>query len=119
MMVRTIVERRVLVALIAAAATGLWGLHAYPMQTDDVFLGLIAIQNPPVFRLLAAGYATLWFTTPFFLASLLTSLLAIVVYRQAPTARVRELSPYPAPETRDTPSLVLGETHLLTTTGPA
>src|SRR5438128_6973362 len=118
-MVRTIVEMRVLVAMMAAAATGTWGLHAYPVQTDNVFLGLIALQKPPVFHLLAYGYATLWFTTPFFLASLLTSLLAIVVYRQAPAARIRELSPYPAPETRDSLSLVLGETHLLTTAGPA
>src|SRR5207253_6138281 len=118
-MVRTILEMRVLVAMMAAAATGTWGLHAYPLQTDAVFLGLIALQNPPVFHLLAYGYATLWFSTPFFLASFLTSLVAIVVYRQVPAARMRDLSPYPPPETRDAPSLVLGETHLLTTTGPA
>src|SRR5712691_7069721 len=107
-------DARVLVAMMAAAATGVWGLRAHPMQTEDVFLGLIELQNPSVFRLLLYGYATLWFTTPFFVASLMTSVMAILVYRQPPAARSRDLPPYPAAETRDTPSLVLGETHLLT-----
>ena len=53
----------------------------------------------------------LWFSTPFFVASLMTSLFAIVVYRHAPPCTFRALPPYPQPETRPTPSLVLGETH--------
>ena len=63
-----------------------------------MFLGLIAEQAPHVYRLLAYGYATLWFLTPYFAASLLMSLVAIVVYRRAPSARVRPLPPYPYPE---------------------
>ena len=47
------------------------------------------------------------------------SLMAIVVYRRAPRARVRPLPPYPQPEQRPTPSLVLGETHYQTAPGPA
>jgi type IV secretory system conjugative DNA transfer VirD4/TraG family protein len=42
-----------------------------------------------------------------------------VVYRHAPGARMRSLPPYPLPDTRESPCLVLGETHLLTSTGPA
>jgi hypothetical protein len=118
-MLRTVLEARGLVAMLAAAGVGTWGLHTYPMRTDDVFLALIELRNPPVFRLLAYGYATLWFTTPFFLASLLTSAVAIVVYRRAPSARLRRLPTYPQPETRDAPSLVLGETHSLTAPGRA
>ena len=116
-MLRTVLEARGLVAMLAAAGVGTWGLHTYPLRTDDVFLALIELRNPPVFRLLAYGYATLWFTTPFFLASLLTSAVAIVVYRRAPSARLRRLPTYPQPESRDTPSLVLGETHSLTAPG--
>ena len=104
-MLRTILESRGLVAMVAAAGVGTWGLRAYPARTDDVFLALIELRNPAVFHLLAYGYATLWFTTPFFLASLLTSAIVILVYRQAPSTRLRRLPPYPEPETRDTPSL--------------
>jgi hypothetical protein len=116
-MLRMLLETRALVATIVAAAIGSWGLWSYPMNADDVFLGFIQLQNPEAFRVLAYGYATLWFSTPFFLASLVTSVTAIVVLRQAPSARSRPLPPYAAPEAREAPSVVLGETHRLTTPG--
>jgi hypothetical protein len=61
----------------------------------------------------------LWFSTPFSVASLLASLFAIVVYRNAPNLRFRALPPYVVPEQRPTPSLVLGETHYANRTGRA
>ena len=118
-MLRKIVEARALVALAMSGGVGLWGLRAYPVSHDDVFLGLIGERAPGVLSLLTYGYATLWFTTPYFAASLLMSLMAIVVYRRAPRARVRPLPPYPQPEQRPTPALVLGETHYQTAPGPA
>lgn len=118
-MLRQIVGARRSVALGAAAIVGTWGLQTYPLPRDDVFLGLISLQAPGVFRFLAYGYAVLWFTTPFFGVSLLTSLLAIAVYRRAPRMRIRPLPPYPPPERRATPMLVLGETHHATTPGRA
>ena len=118
-MLRKIVEARTLVALAMSAGVGMWGLRAYPVSHDDVFLGLIGERAPGVLSVLTYGYATLWFTTPFFVASLLMSLMAIVVYRRAPRARVRPLPPYPQPEQRPAPSLVLGEAHYQTTPGPA
>src|SRR5687768_3529144 len=102
-----------------SGAVGLWGLRAYPISHDDVFLGLIGERAPRVLAILTYGYATLWFTTPYYAASLLTSLLAIVVYRRAPSTRVRPLPPYPQPEQRPAPMLVLGETHNHTAPGPA
>jgi len=116
-MLARIVEVRVTLALIVAAVVGTWGLHAYPMRSDDVFLALVEARKPFVFGVLAYGYATMWFTTPYFTTSLLMSLVAIVVYRRAPRARYRELPPYPRPERRPTPALVLGETHFLTAPG--
>jgi hypothetical protein len=116
---RILVDARALVALTLAAATGLWGLQTFPVPREDVFLGLIAERAPHVYRLLAYGYATLWFLTPYFAASLLMSLVAIAVYRRAPSARARPLPPYPSPEVRSTLMLVLGETHFHTLPGCA
>jgi hypothetical protein len=112
-------DARGLMAMLIAVALGSWGLHAYPVPHDDPFLGLIALETPYVYRLLSYGYATLWFTTPFFAASLLTSVLAIVTSRWPSRLRSRPLPLYPQPEARSSPSLVLGEAHLGRMPGPA
>ena len=112
-MLRKVVEARALVALAMAGGVGAWGLHAYPVSQDDVFLGLIGERAPGVLSVLTYGYATLWFTTPYFAASLVMSLMAIVVYRRAPRARVPATAAVSrSPRQRPTPMLVLGETHL-------
>jgi hypothetical protein len=118
-MLRTFLEARVLLAMLVAAIVGAWGLHQYPVRTDNAFLGLIQLQNPFVFDVLTYGYATLWFTTPFFAASVVTSVLAILVFRYPPTTAERRLPRYPLPESRPAPSLVLGESHLARRPGPA
>jgi hypothetical protein len=118
-MLRRIVEMRALLAMVVAAAAGAWGVHAYRPAIDDPFLGLIEAANPVVFRILVYGYATLWFTAPFFVASLVTSLVTIAVYRRAPGAHVRALPPYPVNDTQESPSVVLGETHFVTRPGPS
>jgi hypothetical protein len=51
----------------------------------------------------------LWFNTRYFAASLLLSFVAIVVYRRAPSVRVRPLPPVPHREARSKLVLVLGE----------
>lgn len=116
---QVIIDGRGVTALVIATAVGVWGLRTYPVVADDPFLALIALEKPVVFHVLAYGYATLWFTTPFVAASLLTSVLAIIVSRYPASVRVGPLPPYPAPETRATPMLVLGEAHLARTAGPA
>ena len=118
-MLRTVVEARTLVAMMVAACVGTWGLRMHPVDHENLFLGLIAAKDPTVFHVLTYGYATMWFSTPFFAASLALSMLAIVAYRHAPSVRTRALPPYPSPERRPSPSLVLGEAHFLTTPGPA
>ncbi len=118
-MLRTVLDARLLIALAIAAGVGACGLRAYPFQGDEVFLAAIEARRPDVFRAIAYGYAILWFSTPFCLASLVTSLFAIAAYRHAPSATFRTLPPYPEPETRPTPSLVLGEAHHPTRTGRA
>jgi len=118
-MLRAFLEARLLVAMLLATVVGVWGLHTYPVRGDNPVLGLIALQKPMVYALLTYGYATLWFTTPFLVASLLTSVVAIVALRHPGTPRSRPLPPYPTPEARPTPTIVLGESHLARTPGPA
>ena len=96
LMLRSILEARAMVALFVAAGVGTWGLHAYPVRPDEVFLALIEVRTPLVFHVLVYGYATLWFTTPFYVASIIASLVTIVVYRRVPAMRSRPLPPYPA-----------------------
>jgi hypothetical protein len=116
---RRIVDARVLLAMVLATCVGTWGLRMHPVQIDDPFLAMIQLQKPLVFDVLAYGYATLWFTTPFLAASLAMSVLTIVAYRYPRATRSRALPPYAPPETRPAPTLVLGESHLGRTPGPA
>ena len=118
-MLRTVLETRVLLATCIAAAVGVYGLRMYPFDRTNVFLAVIEVRRPDVAQALAYGYATLWFSTPFCLVSLLTSLVAIVVSRRMPYATYRALPPYPEPEARAAPSLVLGEVHHLDRPGRA
>jgi hypothetical protein len=98
-----------------------WPAHgpSYPLPADNVFLALIALRRPDLHQGLQYGYATLWFTTPFFGASLLGALFAIAMYRHAPRLTFRELPRYVPPEERPAPSLVLGEAHHETRAGRA
>ena len=118
-MLRALVDARRIVALAVAGAVGIWGLSAYPFVPDNAFLGLIDVRAPRVFALLRYGYATLWFSTPFLGASLMVSLVAIVVYRRVPSAQFTALPPYPEPESRPAPTLVLGEAHFEAAPGRA
>jgi hypothetical protein len=118
-MMRALVDMRTLTAMVLAAVVGLWGVTAYPPANDNVFLQLIALREPTLFRVLLHGYAALWFSTSFLAASLVLSVLTIVAYRRVPTPRARSLPRYPKPENRPSPTLVLGETHFHTAPGRA
>src|SRR6267142_1919389 len=114
-MLRRMLDARPLVAMIVAAGVGTWGLSAYPLPMDNVFLEIMALRNPAVLQLLGYTYATFWFTTPFLATSLLLSVLAIVAYHRLPSTRAHPLPQYPLPEHRSTPALVLGEAHFTST----
>ena len=100
-MLRTIVDARALIAMVIAAGVGTWGVYAFPVNPDNVFLALIALQNPPVFHVFTYGYATLWFSTPFFAGvdRALRRWRSWCISVRTPT-RTRPLPPYPAPELR-------------------
>ena len=114
-----LVEQRVVVAMLIALGVGAAGVHTYPVDRGNVYLQIIELRNPAAFLVLVYGYATLWFTSTFFAASMLGSLTAIVAYRRPARAKQRSLPAYVAPERRSAPALVLGESHLETTNGRA
>jgi hypothetical protein len=118
-MFQQLLAARVLLGLIATALVGTWGVLTYPVDVENPFLGLIALQKPAVFHVLSYGYATVWFTSTFFAMSLVSSVALIVASRYPQHVERRPLPPYPHPETRPTPSLVLGEAHLPRACGPA
>ena len=94
--------------MLIAMGVGTVGLHAYPVDRANVYLQIIELRNPTAFLVLVYGYAALWFTTPFFAASILGSLTAIVAYRRPARSKQRALPAYIAPEQRPSPTLVLG-----------
>ena len=118
-MLRRLIEVRMLIAMAIAAGVGTGGLRAFPIGSDQVFLAVIEARHPGAYYALVYGYAALWFSTPFWIASMIASLVTIAVYRTAPAARFRGLPAYPQPETRPAPSLVLGEAHHATRPGRA
>ena len=118
-MFRRVLEQRAVLAMLLATGVGVLGVHAYPVDRGNVYLQLIELRSPAVFIVLVYGYATLWFTTPFFALSMLASLVTIVAYRYPAGARARPLPPYVQPERRQTPTLVLGEAHFETESGRA
>ena len=60
--------------MLLATGVGVLGVHAYPIDRGNVYLQLIELRSPAVFLVLVYGYATLWFTTPFFALSIVASL---------------------------------------------
>src|ERR1051325_8108413 len=48
---------RGLVAMAIATAVGAWGLYRHPVEIDNPFLALIALQKPLVLKVLTYGYA--------------------------------------------------------------
>ena len=101
-MLRTILDARALVALIAGGGCRRRGVCTpIPIDTDDVFLALIELRNPIAFQVLGvrlrrrSGSRRRSSRRPCSRRS-----LTIVVYRHAPRVAVRALPPYPSPEQR-------------------
>jgi hypothetical protein len=118
-MFQRVLEQRAVIAMLLATGVGVVGVHTYPVDRGNVYLQLIELRNPAVFLVLVYGYATLWFTTPFFALSIVASLGTIVAYRYPAGARERPLPAYVPPERRPSPTLVLGEAHFETASGRA
>ena len=118
-MIRAVVEHRLACSLACSAVVGTVGVHSYPFPGVHPLLGLIQLERPIVFAGFAYTYATLWFSTPFFLSSIVLSLVYIFVARWDRNPTRLALPPYPAPAHRQDLFVVLGEQHHATRSGPA
>jgi hypothetical protein len=116
---RAVVEHRFVLSLACSALVGAFGLQAYPLPGTHPLLGLIQLERPVVYAAVAYTYAGVWFSTPFFLSSIVLSFVYIFVARwdRAPTRLA--LPPYPPPEHRQDLFVVLGEQHHATRPGRA
>jgi hypothetical protein len=108
---RTLVEYRVVLSLAISAVAGGAGLHAYPFPADHVIFALMRLEAPGRLRRLSYTYATLWSSTPFFVSSIVLSLVIIFVARWDRKPVYLPLPPYPLPAQRTGLCLVLGEQH--------
>ncbi len=118
-MLRTLLDARALVATLVAAVVGVCGLQTFPIAGDNLFLSVIDARRPDIALGLAYGYGLLWFSTPFWIVSIAMSSLAILASGLKPSWAFRPLPPYPEPETRSEPFLVLGEAHFTDRAGRA
>ena len=118
-MIRALVAHRVLLSLACGAVVGTLGLQAYPFPGSHPLLGLIEVYRPTVFAGFAYTYATLWFSTPFVLSSIVLSFVFIFVARWDRSQARRPLPPYPPVARREDLFVVLGEQHHATRPGRA
>jgi hypothetical protein len=113
--VRILIEHRVILSVACSAVLGTVGLQLWPLPANDAVLALIAVRRPWLYAGLAYTYATLWFSTPFLVLSVATSLVYIFVARLDATPMPQPLPPYPPPQDRTDLFLILGEQHARTT----
>jgi len=108
---RRVAEYRTVLSLSLSAIGGTLGLHVYPFPAHQPVLALIHLERPAVYAGFAYGYAALWFSSAFLLASIASSCLYIFVGRHARSSVAAPLPPYPEPQRREDLFVVLGERH--------
>jgi hypothetical protein len=102
---------RVVLSLGVSAVGGTVGLQQYPFPADHAVIALIHLVRPALFAGFTYAYASLWFTSSFFLASICVSCVSIFVGRGTRRTAAAALPPYPKADTRQDLFLVLGEQH--------
>ena len=108
---RVVVEYRFVISLALGFLVGVSGLQAWPFPHENPILGLIEVTRPMVYTSFCYAYATVWFSTPFFLFNIAFSLAYIFRAGSDHEARSAPLPPYPGSASRDVLFLVAGEQH--------
>ncbi len=116
---RQAVESRFFISFLLAAAIGMTLFFRCPFPADNAVLDLIRIQRPLIFQSLKWTYTAMLFTTPYIGFSVLLSLAYIFVMKQERQLHIAKLPPYPAPGTRESLFVVVGEIHHPRKRGPA
>ena len=112
-MFRKLLEQRTVIAMLIATGVGALGVHAYPIDRGNVYLQLIELRSPAVFR------ACLRLRDALVYDAVLRAVHTYVSRdnRRLPLSgqRTRDRFRSTCPERRPSPTLVLGETHFETT----
>ena len=116
---RTVMQFRFALCLAISAVAGALGLHVWPFPADNPILDLVRLERPFVYAGFTYTYATLWFTSSFFLASIAFSFVYVFVARWDDKQSPSPLPTYPDPGQRADLFLVLGEQHRRTSPQPS
>jgi hypothetical protein len=108
---RVVVEYRFVISLALSVVIGVSGLQTWPFPQENPLLGLIEVSRPMVYASFCYAYATVWFSTPFFLFNIVFSQTYIFMARSDRQTRSAPLPPYPASASPADLFLVLGEQH--------
>ena len=110
-MIQRIINSKNFIAFLLASATGMTLYFLYPFPASNLFLRVIALRAPLVYRGAFWSYTAMLFTTPYILYSILLSGLYIFTLRPGRRPKPSQLPPYPAPLLRRDLFLVVGEVH--------
>jgi hypothetical protein len=109
--IRPLVEYRIVLSPGLSVACGIVLNSFYPINQANPLLQLISFERPAIYLGLVWSYDLFLYSTPFFLFSMLFSLMYVHIYRKEMEQGARALPPYLDPRTRQELSLVLGEVH--------
>jgi hypothetical protein len=96
-MLRRLIEARAVTCYCVAALVWTAGWFLMPFRESHPLLVYIHFKEPTVYQVFYWSYLAMWFTTPWFLTSLLLSLLYISIGRRDPDGQGGRLPPYPDP----------------------
>jgi len=116
---RPLVEYRVILSFGLSAACGVMPDSLYPLQAQNPFLQLVALERPAIFHLLIWSYSIFLYSTPFLVLSILFSLAYIHLYEPKSDRLAGALPPYPDPMRRAELFLVAGEVQRQLKQGPS
>jgi hypothetical protein len=87
-----LIEYRFVISLALSGVAGVSGLQTWPFPHENPILGLIEASRPNLYASLCYAYATVWFSSPFFLFNIVFSLAYIFL---APANRQQRAAPLP------------------------
>jgi hypothetical protein len=110
-MLRRLIEARAVACYCVAALVWTAGWFLMPFPESHPLLVYVHFKRPAVYHVFYWSYLAMWFTTPWFLASMLLSLLYIFTGRRDHGGRGGRLPRYPEPAGRSSLLVYVGEIH--------
>ena len=104
-------ENKNILSIALAGCIGTAGLVRWPLQEHDAVLELIRLEEPHIFHGIKYAYTAMLFTTPYIVFSVALSLTYIFIVRNHRSLRSSALPIYPAPGSRQTLFVIVGEVH--------